>query len=176
MNSIQWMRKITNGDDVSTIARKTGTPRRTLYRQVERGELSVDNVLLIAKSYKANPIHALVELGFIDAHWTNTPSTKTVLKTASEDELCAEILRRLKLGSKAFDEPIDKAEQRLQGNRHQVTPSDPSRDDIVNELKPEPKPDVSTEVDHDAIIEQINAGKVKFAAQKHTPPLEENTP
>ena len=60
MNSIQWMRKITNGDDVSTIVRKTGTPRRTLYRQVERGELSVDNVLLIAKSYKANPIHALV--------------------------------------------------------------------------------------------------------------------
>lgn len=125
MNSIQWMRKITNGDDVSTIARKTGTPRRTLYRQVERGELSVDNVLLIAKSYKANPIHALIELGFIEAHWTSTPSTKAVLKTASEDELCAEILRRLKLGSKAFDEPIDKAEQRLQGNRHQVTPSDP---------------------------------------------------
>lgn len=141
MNSIQWMRKITNGDDVSTIARKTGTPRRTLYRQVERGELSVDNVLLIAKSYKANPIHALVELGFIEAHWTSTPSTKTVLKTASEDELCAEILRRLKLGSKAFDEPIDKAEQRLQGNRHQVTLSDPSRNNGVNELKPEPKPD-----------------------------------
>ena len=92
------MRKVTNGDDVSTIARKAGTPRSTLYRQVERGELSVDNVLLIAKAYKVNPIHALVKLGFIDAYWTNTLSTEAVLNAASEDALCAEILRRLKLG------------------------------------------------------------------------------
>ena len=93
-------------------------------------------------------------------------ASEAAIQDASDEILSAEVLRRMKAGSALINAPIDEVEQHLaEHKRHKA-----------NELKPEPKPDVSTEVDHDAIIEQINAGKVKFAAQKHTPPLEENTP
>jgi hypothetical protein len=94
----------------------------------------------------------------------NVPDIRSALRLAPEEWLADEVLKRMRAGAKTdeFTAPLDELAARKQHK--------------ANELKPEPKPDVSTEVDHDAIIEQINAGKVKFAAQKHTPPLEENTP
>jgi len=135
-------------------------------RQINKGFFTAEVVIAIARGYGESPVKALVATGYITAKEAIGIHETSVAQLLTNHQLIRELARR-----------VDSKDNMQEENFGSLVQSNtPSRNDVANELKPEPKPDVSTEVDHDAIIEQINAGKVKFAAQKHTPPLEENTP
>ncbi|AQY55138.1 hypothetical protein LGCMVI_0010 [Corynebacterium phage LGCM-VI] len=79
---------------------------------------------------------------------------------ASDEDLVAEILRRMKAGQADWAEkPISELDTRLNAKRGNNSPTAP--------------PHV-TEPDYDAILDGINAGTEPIAAQKATDPLEEN--
>ena len=111
MDARTWLETITD-DQPGTIAKKAGIPRRTLYHQLERGTFPIDNIIKITDAYGTSPIDALMEIGVIDRAWANVPDVVAALRLATDDQLTDEILRRLKLGSRNFDTPVDELDAR----------------------------------------------------------------
>lgn len=172
MKQTRWWKYVTEtiqGRTFKEAAKIAGFDQSAFTRWKDGAAAKPEFVVKFARAYNRNVLEALVEAEFITEQEAglqkvNVPDIRSALRLAPEEWLADEVLKRMRAGAKTdeFTAPLDELAARKQHK--------------ANELKPEPKPDVSTEVDHDAIIEQINAGKVKFAAQKHTPPLEENTP
>jgi hypothetical protein len=172
MKQTRWWKYVTEtiqGRTFKEAAKIAGFDQSAFTRWKDGAAAKPEFVVKFARAYNRNVLEALVEAEFITEQEAglqkvNVPDIRSALRLAPEEWLADEVLKRMRAGAKTdeFTAPLDELVARKQHK--------------ANELKPEPKPDVSTEVDHDAIIEQINAGKVKFAAQKHTPPLEENTP
>ena len=106
MDARTWLETIT-ADQPGTVAKKAGIPRRTIYHQLERGTFPIDSIIKITDAYGTNPIDALMEIGIIDRAWANVPDVVAALRLATDDQLTDEILRRLKLGSRSFDTPVD---------------------------------------------------------------------
>ena len=96
MNPHEWLRSITD-DGPNAIARRAAISERTLYSQLERGALSVPNILKVCRAYDSNPIRALIDWGHIDAAWASVPDIEAALRLASDEQLTDEVLRRLKL-------------------------------------------------------------------------------
>ncbi|WP_315118586.1 hypothetical protein [Corynebacterium matruchotii] len=172
MKQTRWWKYVTEtiqGRTFKEAAKIAGFDQSAFTRWKDGAAAKPEFVVKFARAYNRNVLEALVEAEFITEQEAglqkvNVPDIRSALRLAPEEWLADEVLKRMRAGAKTDEltAPLDELVARKQHK--------------ANELKPEPKPDVSTEVDHDAIIEQINAGKVKFAAQKHTPPLEENTP
>lgn len=172
MKQTRWWKYVTEtiqGRTFKEAAKIAGFDQSAFTRWKDGAAAKPEFVVKFARAYNRNVLEALVEAEFITEQEAglqkvNVPDIRSALRLAPEEWLADEVLKRMRAGAKTddFAPPLDELVERKQHK--------------ANKLKPEPKPDVSTEVDHDAIIEQINAGKVKFAAQKHTPPLEENTP
>lgn len=172
MKQTRWWKYVTEtiqGRTFKEAAKIAGFDQSAFTRWKDGAAAKPEFVVKFARAYNRNVLEALVEAEFITEQEAglqkvNVPDIRSALRLAPEEWLADEVLKRMRAGVKTdeFAPPLDELVERKQHK--------------ANKLKPEPKPDVSTEVDHDAIIEQINAGKVKFAAQKHTPPLEENTP
>jgi hypothetical protein len=162
----QWIYETIGSDSLRQAASLASLSQATLSRQLTNKSVTVETAVKIARAYQVSVIPALMALDIVTENDISEFASEAAIQDASDEILSAEVLRRMKAGSALINAPIDEVEQHLAEHKRRK----------ANKLKPEPKPDVSTEMDHDAIIEQINAGKVKFAAQKHTPPLEENTP
>ena len=172
MKQTRWWKYVTEtiqGRTFKEAAKIAGFDQSAFTRWKDGAAAKPEFVVKFARAYNRNVLEALVEAEFITEQEAglqkvNVPDIRSALRLAPEEWLADEVLKRMRAGATTddFAPPRDELVERKQHK--------------ANKLKPEPKPDVSTEVDHDAIIEQINAGKVKFAAQKHTPPLEENTP
>lgn len=172
MKQTRWWKYVTEtiqGRTFKEAAKIAGFDQSAFTRWKDGAAAKPEFVVKFARAYNRNVLEALVEAEFITEQEAglqkvNVPDIRSALRLAPEEWLADEVLKRMRAGAKTDEltAPLDELVARKQHK--------------ANELKPEPNPDVSTEVDHDAIIEQINAGKVKFAAQKHTPPLEENTP
>ena len=162
----QWIYETIGSDSLRQAASLASLSQATLSRQLTNKSVTVETAVKIARAYQVSVIPALMALDIVTENDISEFASEAAIQDASDEILSAEVLRRMKAGSALINAPIDEVEQHLAEHKRRK----------ANKLKPAPKPDVSTEVDHDAIIEQINAGKVKFAAQKHTPPLEENTP
>jgi len=163
MNLEKWLAKITT-DTAPEIAQRAGIPKRTVQHQISTGRMSIENLVKIGAAYGHHPLETLIDFEVIDPVWRTIPDIRAALRLAPEEWLADEVLNRMRAGAKTdeFTTPLDELIER---KHHKANSSNSA-----------PTPDISTEVDHDAIIEQINAGKVKFAAQKRTLPLEENTP
>lgn len=172
MKQTRWWKYVTEtiqGRTFKEAAKIAGFDQSAFTRWKDGAAAKPEFVVKFARAYNRNVLEALVEAEFITEQEAglqkvNVPDIRSALRLAPEEWLADEVLKRMRAGAKTdeFTAPLDELVARKQHK--------------ANELKPEPKLDVSAEVDHDAIIEQINAGKVKFAAQKRTPPLEENTP
>lgn len=163
---LKWIKGLAGDASGRAIANRSQISVATVNRQINKGVFTAEVVIAIARGYGESPVKALVATGYITAKEAIGINETSVAQLLTDRQLIRELARRVDSKGDIWEENFDSV----------VQSNTPSRNDVANELKPEPKPDVSTEVDHDAIIEQINAGKVKFAAQKHTPPLEENTP
>lgn len=113
MNPHEWLRSITD-DGPNAIARRAAISERTLYSQLERGALSVPNILKVCRAYDSNPIRALIDWGHIDAAWASVPDVEAALRLASDEQLTDEVLRRLKLIPRHpdYDTPVDELARR----------------------------------------------------------------
>lgn len=108
MNPHEWLRSITD-DGPNAIARRAAISERTLYSQLERGALSVPNILKVCRAYDSNPIRALIDWGHIDAAWASVPDVEAALRLASDEQLTDEVLRRLRIvrDHPLYDTPVD---------------------------------------------------------------------
>lgn len=114
MNNSKWLEKVTNNASVNAAANRAGIVQRTLSRQVERGEISAENVIAIAIAYGAHPVRALVDTGYLDEKYARTVDPMTALRSVTEDQLADEVLRRMKRGLKTdeFTNDINEVEAR----------------------------------------------------------------
>lgn len=127
MNNSEWLEKVTNSASVNAAANRAGIVQRTLSRQVERGEISAENVIAIAIAYGAHPVRALVDTGYLDEKYARTVDPMTALHSVTEDQLADEVLRRMKLGLKTgeFTTDINEVEARRRSKQQKpVSPPD----------------------------------------------------
>lgn len=128
MNNSEWLEKVTNSASVNAAANRAGIVQRTLSRQVERGEISAENVIAIAIAYGAHPVRALVDTGYLDEKYARTVDPMTALRSVTEGQLADEVLRRMKLGLKTdeFTTDINEVEARRRSKQQKPvsTPDD----------------------------------------------------
>lgn len=137
MNIREWIASITE-DGTNEIARKSGIAQRTFYNQLDKGTLTAENVIRVAITYRAHPLRALIDTGFIDPAWASIPDIEAALRLATEDQLADEVLRRMKISpdSTVFDAPVDDLAAR---RSVEPTPDVPPLDYVADDTDTEPE-------------------------------------
>lgn len=123
MEHTQWLESVTD-NSVRATAKKIGLAPRTLATQLEKGNLSPENVIAIAIAYGHHPVGALVDTGYLDEKWAHQVDPVHAIRTVSEDQLADEVLRRMKLGKAhgALDTPIDELTERRAKKSNTTSP------------------------------------------------------
>lgn len=151
MKHHEWFAKVTS-DSVRSVARTVGLPPRTLATQLEKGRVSPENVIAIAMAYDIHPVRALVDTGYLEPQYAQAVDPMTALQSVSEEQLAEEVLRRMTAGvkTKILIQDVNEVAEHLARKA------------------------AAEEVDHEAIIRQINEGTLQVAAQEATEPLEQH--
>lgn len=128
MKHTEWLNQISKDGAVHAIAQRAKIVPRTFARQVERGEISAENVIAIAIAYGAHPVRALVDTSYLDEKYARTVDPMTALRSVTEDQLADEVLRRMKRGLKTdeFTTDINEVEARRRSKQQKPvsTPDD----------------------------------------------------
>lgn len=102
MDAKQWLERVTGTSKVLPVALAVGMEQSTLNRQL-KGGLPPETVVLIARSYGADPVASLVESGLItaeEAKWADLSEVDHLAwladdeNGATDDILLTEIQRR----------------------------------------------------------------------------------
>lgn len=123
MEHAQWLESVTD-NSVRATAKRVGLAPRTLATQLEKGNLSPENVIAIAIAYGHHPVGALVDTGYLDGKWAQQVDPVHTIRKVTEDQLADEVLRRMKFGKAhgALDEPIDSLAARREAKRSNTPP------------------------------------------------------
>lgn len=157
----EWIKGIEVGLTPTVAAQKAGLAHTTVLRQLARGRLSADNVIAIAHAFNLKAGDALVQTGHIYPSDIKGAGVKQSLGLATNQQLLDEINKR-----------VDPDSVRIFHGDGEITPRIDNSDlDSRREARAAAE---SAEPDYDAIVDGINAGTEKFAAQKATEPLEEH--
>lgn len=155
-----WIRKTVGNASDREIGKLANIGQSTLSRQRRDGTVTVETAVKIARAYQVSVVPALLALDVLTEFDLKAFSSSSGIMDASDEDLVAEILRRMKAGQADWAEkPISELDTRRNAKRGNNSPTAP--------------PHV-TEPDYDAILDGINAGTEPIAAQKATDPLEEN--
>lgn len=104
-----WLAETAGDASTNEIARNAGVTVSTLHRQRTSGNYSPDTVARIARAYGVSVIDALVTLGLIHPDDIATGQVIDGLREATDQQLVAEIARRLEViaegDGSVFDEP-----------------------------------------------------------------------
>lgn len=98
MSEMTWYEIVTNSDSVNAVATKAKIVQTTLNRQVQRGRLSPEVVIAIARGYKAPVLDALVSCGYLteeEAALKDRFGLEEALQDATDEQLLRELLRRI---------------------------------------------------------------------------------
>lgn len=165
MNISDWLETLPGAPVPTEVAQRAHLSKATLFRHIERGETTAENVIAIARAYGVSPVDALVELGFL------TPEEATSERLAIRQALKGATIAE-KWDSLADD--ID-GQRLFIGHFPRFNELDARMIGEVRRPRKSEKttPDVE-EPDYDAIIAGINAGTEQVAAQEATDPLDEN--
>lgn len=174
-----WIKSISPDLSPTAAAKTAGLSHTTVLRQVEKGRLSADNVIAIARAYDASIVDALVDTGHIQAGEVEIVGVVQALGYATNAEMLDEMHKR-----------VDPEAVRLfHGEDGEVTthfddedadvlkfPSDdadtPEGVSGEQQEHEESTPDVHGEGhDLDEVLRKAN--QLKGAAQRRTPRLEE---
>ncbi|AKN76144.1 hypothetical protein D881_01875 [Corynebacterium ulcerans NCTC 12077] len=162
-NHTDWYRSIVGTDTEKAAAEKARITTSTLNRQLAKGVLSEGNVIAIARGYGKNPVDALIRVGYLtDAEVRGKDDELAARLT--DQELIHELAMRINSEEAAWEETFSHSMGNELAARRKAKAHNPS---------PDSPPHVATP-DYDAILNGINAGTEKIAAQKATDPLEEN--
>lgn len=89
-----WYEQLVGDATERSVALKSGIITSTLNRQLKAGTLSAENVILIARAYKENPIAALATTGYITAEEA-TRNIGEIAQLLPDRQLIAELARRI---------------------------------------------------------------------------------
>lgn len=154
-----WISTLPGSPLPTQAAEAAGIDRSTMSRQLKRGNLSAENVIALCRAFGKSPADGLVETGHLERSDFDGAGVVDALSEATNQQILDEITKRLTGGTGSVF--LEEAEVTI-----------PASDlDSRRETKAAAESD---EVDDDAIIAGIAAGTEKYAAQKRTPPLEEN--
>lgn len=96
MNKKQWIEAVTGADNPNVISAKTGISRATAWRQWgDDFNFSMENVVKIARAYKADPVDGLIAFGYLEESERNMSGVSVVLRDAPDEQLIEELARRL---------------------------------------------------------------------------------
>lgn len=98
MSISEWIASIVGTDSDREIARKTGVPQATLSRQRKAG-FAPATVVAIARGYGEPPIRGLIAIGLLRDEDVPAAEVARALRLASDEDLVAEVLERIKRGS-----------------------------------------------------------------------------
>lgn len=152
----EWIKSIAEGLTPTVAAQKAGLAHTTVLRQLSRGKLSADNVIAIAHAFNLKAGDALVQTGHIYPADIEEAGVELSLGLATNQQLLDEINKR-----------VDPDAVRLFHGDSEITPHI-ENSDLAARRK------AKADIDHEAIIDRINAGLEPIAAQEATEPLEEH--
>lgn len=98
MTITEWIASIVGTDSDREISRKTGIPQPTLSRQRKSG-FAPATVVAIARGYGESPIRGLIAVGLLREDDVPAAEMARALRLASDEDLVAEVLERIKRGS-----------------------------------------------------------------------------
>lgn len=90
-----WFAELTQGDSELAASKKSGVTTSTLNRQLSKGVLSSEVVILLARGYGQNPIEALTITGYITHEEAAGMSATGLAQLIPDSELLKELARRI---------------------------------------------------------------------------------
>lgn len=114
MNARKWMERVARTTSVNAVAQASGVEQSTLNRQLKSETVTAENVIKIARAYKADVLASLVELRFVSGEEVGAGKLRAVIEeevkaarlgAMSNEQVTAE-MRRL----------IDEVDRRLTGD------------------------------------------------------------
>lgn len=90
-----WFNQVTKGDSINSVAKLAGIPQASLNKRLLKGALTMEDFTLISRVYAINPIHSLVDGGFIFDSEVERVQHGASLSDASDEEIAAEVWKRL---------------------------------------------------------------------------------
>ena len=113
MNHEAWIAAITT-DTTNGAAERAGITPATLFRQIKRGKISAENVILLARAYGRRAGDELVTTGYLEPEDLEGVGVLQALKSATNQQLLEEIDSRMASGvGDVFNEPIGSVDPSL---------------------------------------------------------------
>lgn len=91
----EWLDQLPGNPSISAAARAAGIQKTTLIRQLDRGEISAENVVALARAHNANEIDALIETGYVDPEALAGAGIPQALAQATNRQILDEITQRM---------------------------------------------------------------------------------
>lgn len=95
MKHEEWIKSLEEGLTPTVAAKTAGLSHTTVIRQLNRGGLSPESVIAIARAYEASIIDALVDTGHIADNEVEIIGVAKALGYATNEQLLNEILSRV---------------------------------------------------------------------------------
>lgn len=95
MNINDWFVEVTGGESYNAVAKRAGVQASSIWRQLP-DRLSEKNAVAIARAYGRPAIEPLVVMGLLTDEDIKAIKSQDALRDASDEELMAELSRRIK--------------------------------------------------------------------------------
>lgn len=95
MRHEQWIRSLEEGLTPTVAAKAAGLSHTTVLRQLERGGLSAENVIAIARKYEVNIVDALIDTGHVYDNEVEIVGVSKALAYATNEQILEEMLSRV---------------------------------------------------------------------------------
>lgn len=89
-----WIASLPGSPLPTQAAETAGIDASTMSRQLKRGAISAENVILLARAHGANAVDALVDHGYLNPSDAAGAGVALALESATNRELLAEVVRR----------------------------------------------------------------------------------
>lgn len=173
-NFAEWFSRLTAGDTQKVAAKKAGVIESTLSRQLSRGTFRPELVIALCRGYDYPPVDGLIETGYLHAHEVGSETPiRVALESASNRQILEELLRRSDPEAQAMFGSTENGLVGIAPDAEPLPPRGHPTTDSESSMTVIGEPD---DYDDDALIDAINAGDIKIAAQEATQPLEEHQP
>lgn len=90
-----WIKSLPGNPSITAAARAAGIQKTTLIRQLDRGTVSAENVIEIARAYDVSPVDALVATGHLRADEVKIVGVELALGYATNHQLLGEVNDRV---------------------------------------------------------------------------------
>lgn len=92
-----WVKSLPGNPSITAAANEAKIQKTTLFRQIERGQLSAETVISLCRAYRVDVAKGLISHGYCttDDFELNDLSVEQALPSASWNQLFAEITRRV---------------------------------------------------------------------------------